>query len=501
MHVCILDHPRITSRERFNDIANAPPWSCLLSRYATAALLAEGHTATWLDAADEGLDFHETQTRVGEFSPDLLLVHAVYFWEHTPRLIELIAELKAMCPATHVCLFGFFPSLATERLLLLCPAVDSVCVGECEQTLAQLANALATGRDWRGVAGLAFERGGSVSFPTPRPPAEDPDRFAFPYYPPDQVVAPDDTAALLASRGCYNHCAFCPIPAFYNRGPLWRGRRPDRVIEEVRWLMAKGYRRFYFVDPNFVGPGETGRQRTMQLMAGLKPLGIRFGMETRPGDLTADLMAAMTGAGLESLLLGIESSSTGVLDRLARHTSAEESRRAIDLCREAGIEPEVGFLMHTPDGTLDDIAHNLDYLTHCRLLDRLDRTVNLLSHRQIVFRGTRGFENYRKTQRILKMDPMDFEARVAWVDPRAEWVADVTVPVCLDVLRAMADEGSPLYWKRAADNRLLVKRVNADLVAMFRGVLHRAGEAPLTPVAEAARQARQRVFYDLGPPG
>ncbi|MGD9611243.1 MAG: hypothetical protein AB7U59_17740, partial [Desulfovibrionaceae bacterium] len=108
MRICILDHPRIPSRERFNDIANTPLWSCLMGRYAAAALMAEGRAVTHLDAAGEGLDFYATYNRILSLAPDLLAINAVYFWEHTPRLLEFIANLKERLPATHINLFGFF---------------------------------------------------------------------------------------------------------------------------------------------------------------------------------------------------------------------------------------------------------------------------------------------------------------------------------------------------------------------------------------------------------
>ena len=485
MRICVLEHPRVASEDHFNDIANTPLWSCLMGRYAAGSLMAEGHLVTWLDAVAGGLDFDRTRRHLLKAAPDLLAVNAVYFWEHTPRLLDFIAGLKARRPSMHITLFGFFPSLAYEQVLALCPAVDSVCVGECETTLTALADAIAGGgADWRSIAGLAYNKDGGIVFPAVHQPAPDPDSFAFPFHP-EAAVDEDETAAVLASRGCYNHCAFCPIPPFYNRGALWRGRSPENILQEVVWLMEKGYRRFYFVDPNFIGPGRAGRRRILDLMAALAPLKIRFGMETRPNDLDEELLQVLTGAGLDSLLLGVESGSRKVLDHLSKHASLDSSGRAIALCRQAGIEPEVGFLMHIPDATVADLNHNLAFLERHALLDRLDRTANLLCHRQIVFRGTPGFDRYRRQDRILGTDGLGFEARIAWKDPRAAWVADVMVPVCLDVLRQTGDPQSPLFWKSAFQHRETAKRVNDRLVEGFRRTLALAGRAVTLPAVES----------------
>ena len=43
-----------------------------------------------------------------------------------------------------------------------------------------------------------------------RAPIESPDRLAFPLRPSLEL---EQTVSVLASRGCYNHCSFCLVPA------------------------------------------------------------------------------------------------------------------------------------------------------------------------------------------------------------------------------------------------------------------------------------------------
>lgn len=485
MKVLVLEHPRIRSWEHFNDIANTPLWSCLMGGYAAAALHEAGHEVIYCDAAGGGWDFDQTRRYVLDHAPALLCLNAVYFWEHTGRLFDFLADLRREGFEGHVNLFGFYATLASADLLQAAP-IDSVAVGECEHTLRDLSNALAGGQSWNRIAGLATDP--ATTEKVRRTPEKDPGCFAFPERPPG-LPAP---ACVLASRGCYNHCSFCLVPPFYNRGPLWRGRSPENIVDEIQELMQKGYRDFYFVDPNFIGPGAAGRQRCSDLLERLRPLNITFGMETRPNDLTEALLVELRDAGLSSLLLGIESGSANMLGRIRKGTTQDAGERAIALCRAAGIEPEVGFIMFLADTSLSDIRENLDYLARNRLLDRLDRTANLLGHRQIVLKGTSGYAQLAVKGRLDVSGVMGFEGRVRHIDPRVAWLSETALAACHWVLRQMGQSDSPVHWRCSAGPAH--ERLNAALVKRFHELLNLAEGNGTPPAPELAAAESECQF-------
>ena len=464
MNIIVLEHPRMYSEKHFNDIANTPLWSCLISGYCAAALIKDGHDVHLMDAAGNGWDFKRTQDEILNADPEILCINTVFFWEHTPLFFNFLSNLRQKGFNGHINLFGFFPTLAWEIIFSLTKAVDSVALGECENTLAELAKHLETGKNWKHISGLAFHEKNSIQTSGHRSPASNLDDFAFP-----KRHNSKDTASVLASRGCYNQCSFCPVPSFYNQGPLWRGRTPENVFSELSILAKNGTEDIYFVDPNFIGPGSKGRQRAIELAQLIKPLKISFGMETRPNDLDAQTIEQLAQAGLKSLLIGIENVSFSVLNKLNKHSSINVSERAIKLCRAAGIDPEIGFLMFVPDSCIEDINQNFDFLLRNNLLNRLDKTANLLSHYQIVLYGTTGYRYFKKQKRLIKTDATGFQHEISYKDKRVEWMASVIVPFCHYILKEMGQKDSPLYWNKK--NTARFADTNNLIVDIFKKTL------------------------------
>jgi hypothetical protein len=459
MKIVVLEHPRIPSEKRFNDIANTPLWSCLMGGYAAASLEKKGFDTIFLDHAVPGASFDATKDKILTLNPDLLCVNAVYFWEHTPVLFEMLTTLKTCGFSGHINLFGFFPSLVHKKIMEQCDPVDSIAVGEFEHTLVQLAQALEKNLHLEPIEGLALKPYLSDNKSPTRTPEREPDLFAFP-----KRSCLDGTAAILASRGCYNHCSFCPVPSFYNQGSLWKGRTPENIAQEIQELVDQGVKAFYFVDPNFVGPGKSGKRRILDLMDLLKPMDISFGMETRPQDLDDEILEKLVSSGFKSLLMGVESGSAAVLNQINKSTGAAVASRAISLCRKHGIEPEIGFLMFVPDSRLDDLFENMNFLTQNNLLDRLDRTANLLSHTQIVLAGTSGYTKFEQENRLEKTGIFEFEAGVRFSDPKVKWASDLITFACHTLLRSMSDNRSPIFWQD--ENRHVSQRANTFLVEL-----------------------------------
>jgi anaerobic magnesium-protoporphyrin IX monomethyl ester cyclase len=469
LNIVLLEHPRIPSAHHFNDIANTPLWSCLMTGYAASALGNAGHSAEIMDAAK--ISFERTIEMVLEASPDILAVHAVYFWENTGRLFNTLGELREKGFRGTICLFGFFPTLAWNDILQHVKAVDCVVVGEPEDVLVELAADISSSGGLQPSPGLAVRHQGKPVLACLHESIAPLDRLPFPARP---SIESGRTVSILASRGCYNGCSFCLVPSIDGSRPAWRGRSLGNITAEVNDLVMRGKTDFYFVDPNFVGPGDAGQKRAAELANSLSEFCITFGLETRVNDVTKPLLWSLRNAGLTSLLLGIESGSPRVLQRLFKRTTVAENERAIADVRDAGLEPEIGFIMFDPTSTIEDIRENMDFLERNRLLDQLGRTVNLLCHEQISFKGTPGYRIAAKQRTLVPEGFWGFEGRLLYEDWRVGWLAAMMKTVCGKILDQMGNQDSQIHWRLENSGAGSFQTVNGYLVDFFGKLLDTA---------------------------
>lgn len=474
MRILLLEHPRTPSPDRQNDIANTTLASCLNSGYLASTLLAAGHCVDLVEGYMENLSYDAIEAEVAAFRPQLLGIHLVYNWEDNHTLYTFIAQLKKKYAITHVTVYGYYPTFAYGEIFDRCSAVDTAMLGENEITITHLVDHL---RDYQGIKGLAYREGEGIAA-TFGERVEDLDSLPFPIR--KATSYPGGEVNIFGSRGCYNDCTFCYINPYYGseRGCVkWRGRSPENIIAEIDTIIAQtDHRYFYFTDPNFYGPGKVGRDRVLKLAALLKERPITFGIEARANDIDEETTAALAEAGLKDILVGLESGRDETLARLNKHTTVSDNERALAILRQNGIEPNVGFIMFEPDATYDDLRANLAFLKRNHLLDRLEISVNVLYHHQIILAGSSSYQDLKAAGRLNISDHSVYEADTDYIHPEVAALAALMRGITNHIFDYMADT-----WTASAagdaDTVAQYKAINTLLVGAFEAALGTA-DAP-----------------------
>jgi radical SAM superfamily enzyme YgiQ (UPF0313 family) len=131
-----------------------------------------------------------------------------------------------------------------------------------------------------------------------------------------------DLLTVLSSRGCPDHCAFCPYAAA--QGHRFRTRSVENVLAELAWV-GERFRpaRLVFRDPVFAH----SRERVVEICEGMlnRGLHLRWECESRPEHFDADLLRLMQRAGCQWVKIGLETTDEALLQDLRRVASAQQA--------------------------------------------------------------------------------------------------------------------------------------------------------------------------------
>ena len=288
---------------------------------------------------------------------------------HYHRIKQVLDAARSERPDIVTVVGGGLLSSAPELIMAGLGATFGV-IGEGEETITDLAEALSTGEPTEQIPGLIYRAhdGRFVRTPT-RAPIRDIDAIAYPNYDDWDVEKYFDilstnsernlykldntrTLHMLSSRSCPFKCTFCYHPL----GTKYRKRSWDGFFEEMVHNIEKyKVNTFNILDDLF----SINRKRVEAFCAGIKPLNVRWSVQLRVDKIDSELLALMRDAGCYNLSYGLESGSETVLKSMKKRTTPQQISRALDLTYEAGIAVQGNFLFGDPSETPETVAETL----------------------------------------------------------------------------------------------------------------------------------------------
>jgi anaerobic magnesium-protoporphyrin IX monomethyl ester cyclase len=245
--------------------------------------------------------------------------------------------IKSAYPAMPVVWGGWHPSLFASECLDE-DSVDLVVTGQGEDTFKNIVDRLIAGERVAGLQSAALK-----------------DLNAFPAH--DYSLIPVERFFALkgarqidyiSSQGCRFRCAFCADPAVFNRG--WTGLAPERIADEIAFLERQySSDDVAFQDETFF----THAQRVNALadeflkrnLSITWTATLRADQACRLGD---DLFAKTVRSGLRRVMVGVESGSQEMLDRLQKDMKLEQVRATADMCTRHGVGAIFNFIVGFP---------------------------------------------------------------------------------------------------------------------------------------------------------
>jgi len=357
-----------TLEERYGKLASiGATLPCLGLLMLAATLRKVGHHVRIVDASAQGLDYKTTLERIKEFRPDVVALTAV-----TPSIdktAKLASLIKTAFPIIPIIIGGPHFTAVPEKTLEDYPAFDYGVIGEGEQTLVELVEALSTGQSLPDIAGIAFRKDGKVLFSPPRSPINDLDSLAFPawdlldnfparYRPALFKYRRLPSTHVVSARGCPNKCIFCDTSVF---GRRVRFHSPEYVLELVNYLVEDfGIKEIIFEDDQFL----LKSKRVTKICEGLIKSNREIswccsGRVNSVNDLS--LLKLMKRSGCWQINYGIESGNQEILDFANKAITLEQIKKATSLTHKAGILSKGYFIFGLPYETEETMKRTIRF--------------------------------------------------------------------------------------------------------------------------------------------
>jgi len=257
---------------------------------------------------------------------------------------QLIRRAARTNPDALIAVTGCYAQTSPGEVLEI-PGVDLV-VGTRDRTrLVDLVEAAVKGKDLPLNAVTEYQAGDEFEeIPT------------LPYQ--DRV-----RAFLKIQEGCSNFCTYCIVP--HARGPL-RSRRPEKVIEAARAMVAAGFKEIVLTG---IHSGAYGRDLVGGLtlaglvrdLAGIPGL-VRLRLSSiEPNDITPELVEVISGSKIfcRHLHVPLQSGDDWVLERMGRRYTTWDYFRLVEVLREniPGLGLTTDVMVGFPGETEDNFTN------------------------------------------------------------------------------------------------------------------------------------------------
>ena len=286
--------------------------------------------------------------------------------------VRISRAAKALRPDLPIVWGGWHPSMfGRECLGEAC--VDVTVQGQGEATFVEILDRLERGEPLAGCLGCTFraEDGEAVVNP-PRPllglEQFRPHDFSLIDVPRYYELKGKRQLDYISSQGCAFRCAFCADPFVYNR--KWTGLSPERMGEEIEAL----WRRYRFDDVNFQDEtfftyADRVEAVADEFIARKLPITWAATMRADQGArMTEEVFAKCKCSGLRRVLIGVESGSQEMMDRIKKDIKLEQVFFSAERCLRHGVAVNFPFIVGFPEESDESIQATLAVVKRLRAM-------------------------------------------------------------------------------------------------------------------------------------
>lgn len=369
----------------------------LLSFASLAAVLRQaGAKVAILDLGTVG-NYHKLDKVLTEVRPKY-----IGFTGTTP-LFPQVAEMSFKCREVLgndvVIVLGGPHATALPEECLQNSAIDIVVFGEGERTIVDIWN----GKQLNNVPGIYYKDNGKIIKTLQRSLIEKLDELpylAVDLYKSELYLSAKALSKATpnfqyeSSRGCYGTCTFCNKNI---SGRTFRPKSPERVVNEIEYILTLGYKEIRFVDDQF----NADIERAIKICELILKKNLKFPWSLASGirvdTVNEEFFQIAKRSGCYQIGVGFEAGSQEALKSVAKGITIEQSLNCMRLIRKAKIEAIGFFIFGMPKDTIETMDETINFAV--KLMPDYAKATILMP-----FPGTALFKQYEKQGLIKTRD-------------------------------------------------------------------------------------------------
>ncbi len=148
---------------------------------------------------------------------------------------------------------------------------------------------------------------------------------------------------VLFSRGCQNNCFYCGVPKGKNNN-IVRYRSAENIIKELDELKIKDIEGFSIIDDCFL----TNEEKALEIIRAVGKVGLKWSLAARVDQINERVVSELKKANCLEIKFGIETGSDILLKKMNKQCTVADSKRAIKLVRNYGMNVKAFIITGLP---------------------------------------------------------------------------------------------------------------------------------------------------------
>lgn len=436
--------------------------------YLAANLEVYNYPVKILDCQGMGLDLEEIPRELKKDKYSLVgLTMLTPMYGKTKQSAQII---KKVSPQTKIIVGGAHATALPKKTLEEIESVDYICIGEGENTIVELVQALEGKKKIDQVNGLVYRKGNEIVFNKPREFEQNLDKFP----PPARHLLPMEkyklTATrvkntsfcptLIVARGCPFNCSYCSHPF----GKTFRHHSVKRVIQEIESLINN----YNISELNMEADNLTADQNFLlslcrEMIKRELNKKIRWTCESRMDLVNEKLLKNMHQAGCWQISYGVESGVQRLLDLINKGEKLEDMEKIFALTKKVGITIRGFFMLGLPTETYQESLQTIEF---AKKLDPFWAQFTIT----VPYPGTPMFDMLKKTGEIRSFNWDYYNTWGGWTEKE---VAYLSKGRTLEELKSLQKKAVISFYLRPQVIFRFIKSINSwvNLKKYLRGAI------------------------------